>query len=411
MIRLCLFDLDNTLVRTSDLDGFRGQANVGNTSANYIDGLTRAFDSVPGRQIYPPAEWERFDRDFPDMKWGVFTRAPRAYAHTLLAHTYPNWRWDVIVAREDVAQTKPHPDGVWSAMRAVGVQHANEVALVGDEKSDVLAAYRSGAWSIVDQTTWTRPWAKDCYWAMERVPDAVIRQPSELVAALMLLQCHLPDLERRLATQVALRSVEPRFDSIYHFHPNIRGWKQPVTVLGKMFSDYQAIRPRSETHVLTQQILAHKEAVRFPDQWVQSIRAYLTHQVSVAGPQRDLVVTVIPKKPNGVPRMESLLVQLALSLQTNPIPNLQCRIHPEVMAFSEGVVSAHGQHLTAARRFENVERHLSVVDAAAIQGRPVLVIDDVVTSGASLICASRALTAAGASQVKCLALAKAVSDK
>jgi len=409
MIRLCLFDLDNTLVRTSDLDGFRGQANVGNDGVDYRERLAQAFDADARRHLYTPAILDRLRRELPEMKWGVFTRAPRAYAQTLLARAYPTWHWDVVVAREDVGQTKPHPEGVWAAMRATGITDARGVAVVGDEKPDVLAAYCGGAWAIVDQSSWTRPWANECYWAMERVPDAVIQQPMDLLNVLPQIKSHVPDLECRLAGATPSGRNRSRFDTINHFHPDRR--KQAVTVLGKMFSDYQAIRPRSETHVLTQQILAHKEAVRFPDEWIQSIRAFLTRMVSLAGPQRDLVVTVIPKKPNGVPRMESLLVQLALSLQDSPILNLQCRLHPEVMGFLDGVVSAHGLHLTAAQRFENVEGHLRVLDAAAIRGRPVLVIDDVVTSGASLICASRALTAAGAAQVKCLALAKAVSDK
>lgn len=407
MIRLCLFDLDNTLVRTHDLAGFRGPANVGNTSADYINGLTRAFDSTADRQLYPLAEWEKFAREFPDMKWGVFTRAPRAYADTLLARAYPNWRWDVVVAREDVTQTKPHPDGVWSAMRAVGVQRADEVALVGDEKSDVLAAYRSGAWSIVDHSVWTRP----IMWAMERVPDAVLHKPSDLVSVLRDIEINLPDLERRIATDKPVRAARHRFDSINHPYPGSSGPGQAVTVLGRMFSNYGSLRPRSQSHLLTQQIIGHKDSVRFPEVWTQSIKAYLARLVSAFGPRQAWILTVIPKKPDGVPRMESLLVQLALSLQASPIPNFQCRIHPEVMAFSDGVASAHREHLTAAQRFKNVEQHLRVIDAEAIRGCPVLVIDDVVTSGASLVCASRALTAAGATQVKCLALAKAVSDK
>jgi len=410
MIRLCLFDLDNTLLRTPDLDGFRGQANVGRYGIAYRQQLAQEFDADARRHLYTPANLDRLRRELPEMKWGVFTRAPRTYAQTLLARAYPNWRWDVVVAREDVGQTKPHPDGVWSAMRATGVDDASQVVLVGDEKSDVLAAYRSGAWSVVDQSSWTRPWATDCYRAMERVPDAVIQQPAELVNVLSQIRSYLPDLECRLAGATPMGRNRARFDTITHFHPDRS--RQAITVLGKMFSDYQANRPRSESHVLTQQILAHKEAVRFPDEWVQSIRSYLTHWVASEGPLRYLVVTVVPKKPNGVPRMESLLVQLALSVEANPITDLRCTFEPELMAFSEGVVSARRSHLKAEQRFQNVETHLRVVDPMAVLGYPVLVIDDVVTTGASLICASKKLKAIGAGQaIKCLALAKAVSDK
>lgn len=407
MISLCLFDLDNTLLRTQDLEGFRGQANVGNDGVVYRTRLAQAFDGNARRHLYTPAILDGLRRELPEMKWGVFTRAPRAYAQTLLARAYPNWRWDVVVAREDVTHTKPNPEGVLAAMHATGVTDASQVAVVGDEKSDVLAAYRAGAWSVVDRSVLTTQGS----WAMERVPDAALRSATELGPVLRDIESYLPDLERRLASDAPVRAIHHRFDVINHQPPVGQGQKHEVTVLGKMFANYASLRARSDRHVLTRQILDHKDAVRFPDAWIQSLRAYLRRLVSTWGPRHQWVVTVIPKKPDGVPRMESLVVQLALSLQADPIPNLQCQFHPEVMAFSDGVARAHREHLTAARRFENVERHLSVVDAAAIQGRPVLVIDDVVTSGASLVCASRALTAAGASQVKCLALAKAVSDK
>jgi len=42
-IELCLFDLDNTLLRTSDLEDFRGRENLGNTSAVYTRRLLAAF--------------------------------------------------------------------------------------------------------------------------------------------------------------------------------------------------------------------------------------------------------------------------------------------------------------------------------------------------------------------------------
>ncbi|RPD87675.1 HAD family hydrolase [Luteimonas sp. 100069] len=215
---------------------------------------------------------------------GVFTRSPRAYANYLLHRAYPGLRWDAVVAREDVALTKPHPEGVLSAMRTAGITDAAEVAMVGDEKSDVLAAYRAGSWSVVDQTSWQRPWESACYRAMEKIPDAVIQRPAGLVGVLQRTESHLPDLERRLANGVLPQGTRACFVSINHFHRNVTGLKQPVTMLGKMFSDYRSLRPRSQGHLLTQQILEHKSAVRFPEEWIAAIRAYLSHLAAHQGP-------------------------------------------------------------------------------------------------------------------------------
>jgi phosphoglycolate phosphatase-like HAD superfamily hydrolase len=74
------------------------------------------------------------------MKWGVFTRSPRDYALTLLAHAYPRLRWDVVIAFEDVANTKPHGDSIWAAMEACAVTDSSKVALVGENKADILSA-------------------------------------------------------------------------------------------------------------------------------------------------------------------------------------------------------------------------------------------------------------------------------
>ena len=182
MIRLCLFDLDNTLLRTEDLEQWRGPRNAGRGDEAYLQSLTNAFArrAETDRIVHTPQQLAALRRRFPAMKWGVFTRSPRAYARTLLRLAYPGLTWDVVIAYEDVRRTKPFPDGVVSAMQQLGIEDALEVALVGDEKADVMAAYHSGCRVIIDQSTWPVPWDPPNYFVMERVPDAVIKRPEEL---------------------------------------------------------------------------------------------------------------------------------------------------------------------------------------------------------------------------------------
>ena len=116
-IQLCLFDLDNTLLRTSDLEVFRGRENVNNTSREYTRGLLREYDRRGDRLLYTPEQLADLQDEFPDMRWGVFTRAPRHYATTLLEEAYPDVEWDIVVAYEDVRNTKPHPEGIEIAAR------------------------------------------------------------------------------------------------------------------------------------------------------------------------------------------------------------------------------------------------------------------------------------------------------
>lgn len=69
-------------------------------------------------------------------------------------------------------------------------------------------------------------------------------------------------------------------------------------------------------------------------------------------------------------------------------------------------------HGSVADRFANVEDAITVAprQAARLQGRAVLLVDDVMTSGATLAAAANALRAAGSGPVSVLVLARAVKD-
>jgi ComF family protein len=64
------------------------------------------------------------------------------------------------------------------------------------------------------------------------------------------------------------------------------------------------------------------------------------------------------------------------------------------------------QGLERHRRLTNVQNAMTVSDPAKVKGRVCIVVDDVSTTGASFAEAKRALKAAGASEVRCIALAQ-----
>lgn len=410
-IDLCLFDLDNTLLRTTDLSPFRGRENVGVSSVDYTRRLlATAFGSgVPSRLLYTASQLAELRRRFPMMRWGVFTRSPRHYALTLLGHAYPEFNWDVVVAFEDVEQTKPHPNGIVKAARETGVARPNQVALVGDEKIDVVCAHRAGCWSFIDQASW-HPRTKEHWWALERMPDALFEGADELSRLLAAPGLGLPELEYLIAGQ-QLEGRRRRIDKINHFFPREHGdGYEPIHVLGRLFGEYEEISRKRRDHVLTRQIHEHKDAQVFPDAWVNAILQFVKNE---GGFSRHVVVTVIPFKPGRRPRLESLLAQVATAHVPTPrrgtfIPPNEFTFIPDVLAFRPGAVSSHGNRLSAAQRFSNVGENLYVQRAEAVEGKHVIVLDDVVTSGATLLWAHRYLTRAGAARVSCLALAKAI---
>ncbi|MRX49277.1 ComF family protein [Paracoccus sp. S-4012] len=69
-------------------------------------------------------------------------------------------------------------------------------------------------------------------------------------------------------------------------------------------------------------------------------------------------------------------------------------------------------HRSLADRFENQRGAIgvSLPDAARIAGRPVLLVDDVMASGATMAAAAEALTAAGAGPITAAVVARAVKD-
>lgn len=406
-IKLCLFDLDDTLLRTDDLDPFRGQANVGNVSRPYTDNLLAAFGSRADRLLYTLQHHHELRHTYPDMKWGVFTRSPKHYATTLLVAAYPGLQWDAIVAFEDVRQTKPHADGVWSAMRQCGVQYVDQVALVGDGKVDIQSAYNSGCWSILDQSGWTRPWQSAYYYAVERIPDAIITRVSALARVLAHPKGYWPQMEYVLDAGAAMAGRTPRFDTINHFFPRPDNGRAPITIMGRLFGEYDDLKHRKQWHPLTAQIHEHKNADRFPNGWVQAIRSYLLYQITPIS--NDSLVTVIPFKPGRPQRLESLLGQVGRSEEVDAIhEGCNFQFAPAVMAFRDGAMSSHGQHLTRDQRFANVRDNLFVQQPETVRGKHVVVIDDVTTTGATLLWAHRYLMQAGARSVSCMSLTKAV---
>lgn len=416
-IRLCLFDLDNTLLRTNDLEEYRGQANVNNTSRNYTHGLMAAFDRRDDRLLYTPEQLADLQEDFSDMRWGVFTRAPRHYAATLLERAYPRVEWDLVVAYEDVRKTKPNPDGIWLAASQLGVKSGDEIVLIGDEKTDVVCAYRAGCWVFVDQSSWGYPRENVHWYALERVPDALFKGVDELRPLLSSPYLGVPELEYLIMGE-QLEGRQRRIDKINHFFPfPDRSPPVPIHVMGRLFGEYSELKHRRSWHQLTDQLLSHKDSIRFPDAWTEAVLRFVKMD-TLGNPARittpETIVTVVPFKQGRTPRLEHLLNQIARAYRTPRL--LTGRRAPivsfrsDVLAFRPGAVSSHGHHLNRHQRFANVGDHLYVVRPQSIQGKHVIVIDDVVTTGATLLWSHRLLMTAGARSVSCLSLAQAVGE-
>jgi beta-phosphoglucomutase-like phosphatase (HAD superfamily) len=416
MFDICLFDLDETLLRTADLKEIRESGKNINTD-EYAKAVLGKLNSGMDRRIYSLDLLKQIRLKFPNMKLGIFTRSPRSYATAALAWAYHGFEWDVVVAFEDVKPTKPYGNGIDLVMDKFGILHTDNlprVILVGDGDVDVRAAYNCGCVVAVDKSAWPKKFESEHWGAIGHVPDAIIESPADIIDLLANPSDFLPALERELSGIAAPRKLV-RFDKLGHFVPEAAGGDKrtsfQIFVAGRSFANYDSIKFRKAWHVLTKSIEDNKDSEEFPVEWVNTIRTFIsTNYQTFFGPER-VIVSVVPHRPGRAPRLENLLAQLASSIVAKPIGRLTVICEPKLLAYKEGVKSQHNDHLTAIERFINVRDHLTVQQPEFIRpGTSFLIIDDVVTTGASLIFSQQYLRAAGAADVKLLSMAKNIGN-
>lgn len=412
MFDLCIFDLDDTLVRTSDLKELR-EACKRNSDPQRLRTLTELLAEDDDRHIYSVELLWQIRAEFPQLKLGVFTRSPRSYALTVLNWAYAGFDWDVVVAYEDVQRTKPSGDGIDRAMATLEVEYLDRVILVGDTDVDVRAGYHCGCVVALDKGAWPYYRKESMHWnALGLVPDAVISTPNGLSDVLRRPQFYLPELERLLAG--AEPPQTPRFDKINHFIAEAAGGDRtayPIYVAGRSFSNYESVQYRRQWHALTTSIGNNKDADVFPDAWITTIRRFIEDQYSALFGVVRVVVCVVPHRPGRKARLENLLRQLEQSVDEQPIKGFEILCEPELLAYRPGVKSQHNDYLGRDERFMNVRDHLFVQKPDLVSGKmSFLVVDDVTTTGASLIYAGKYLKEAGAQDVNCLSMAKNIGD-
>jgi phosphoglycolate phosphatase-like HAD superfamily hydrolase len=412
VFKLCLFDLDETLVRTDDLEEVR-LACKNNAERKTVAAVKQALPHRRDRHIYDGELLEKIREKHPEMKLGVFTRSPRSYAEAVLDWAYPGFEWDILVAYEDVRARKPHGDGIDLAMKKFGIDEFEEVVLVGDNDIDIRAAYNCGCVAVLDKSAWPYRNRTEHWRALSLVPDAIIDSPSDVLRVLKKPYKFAPELERLLAGEKEVVGMV-RFDRLSHFVPKeFGGGNKPfyVYVCGRSFTTHESVKYRHDWHALTNSIRDSKNAEQLPKEWVEAIRNFITDQYITLFDPIDLVVTVVPHRPERKARLEGLLKQLKDSIAKRPLEDINLSVAPDLLAYKDGVKSQHNDHLNQLQRFENVRDHLIVKEPQLVAGAPaLLVLDDVVTSGASLFYAMKYLKERGAAEVKCLAMGQAIGN-
>lgn len=417
MIKLCLFDLDQTLVDTDDMKTLR-EAGKDRDDAGYATEVRTALRSSQ-RTIISESTLIAMLSDNSSLKVGVFTRSPRRYVDVVLAESYPHINWDVVIAYEDVEQCKPNGEGILRGMIALGLGNTDElphVLLVGDIDVDIRAAYNAGCRAILFQKGWPRSYQPAHWRSLSLMPDVMTANEGSLRKLSLDPRPGLPHLE--LLLDGGTQAPGPlRFDAIGKFFPNDRE-RHVIHTAGRYFALYDNLNDRRAWHKLSLSIQDNKDAASFPAQWVETIRSFiashyqlLTAMPVFGGSGPELIITAIPARPSRSHRLGILIAQLQASYGVSPsVGRLSLKFEPNALAYRPGVQSQSHDHLNQEQRFANVRDHLYVVDPVAAQGKRFLVIDDVSTTGATLLYAQKYLKGAGASSVDCFSLAQTISD-
>ncbi|GAB6455564.1 hypothetical protein bcgnr5380_57200 [Bacillus cereus] len=419
MFDLCLFDLDNTLLRTDDLEDIRlqGLGRIGDP--NYASQLVGRFGVSGERHIYTLQHLSSLRSKWPNMRFGVFTRAPRAYTNAIVPHAYPNFLWDAVICFEEVQKGfhKPNGEGIRMAMNQFGIRDPQRVVMVGDESADVRAAYNAGCYAVLDKASWPFRWDGNKHWrALELIPDAVIEGPNELLPVLSDIGAHAPKLEWEL--NLSFNGIgQPRFSEINHFFPRELGLDNEhvkISSAGRHFSDWGSLDARRVWHDLTANLHQHKDAVDFPVQWCNTVHDFVRKSFPLLNFfKQSVTVAAIPARPDRLPRMQHFIVQLYNDFRGRPplgATHDAVQFSTTLLGYTAGVRSHSGDHLKRLERFENVRDHLVVADGANVAGRDFVIIDDICTSGATLMYAEKRLKEAGARKVVLFSLAKNVSN-
>ncbi|MET1033598.1 MAG: HAD family hydrolase [Candidatus Saccharimonadales bacterium] len=125
-------------IRQSQLDAFREGVRA------------EAKANLPNAPLFPGAHEVLADLKQSGKKLAVVTAMHRDIIDAMLAHHgYDETFFDVVVSGSDVAELKPHPEGLLLALDGLDRQPNDRVLMLGDTERDILAAHAAGVDSLL----------------------------------------------------------------------------------------------------------------------------------------------------------------------------------------------------------------------------------------------------------------------
>lgn len=396
MIQAILFDFDNTIANTKSIEAIRE---------------TRRYDDLTAETM---AEVKVY-REVPEMLWrlraagvklGVVTNSARGYIERVMRHLQLTTTFDTVVTYSDVgaAGAKPAPNGLLLALQNLGVKASFEILYIGDDNVDHEASYKAGITPVMPA------WAS-------RIPVSIA--PALEMNTDMVLEYVVDPSGFKLFAERCAELRTAHFERRELPFLPLDGEGNVVTVredmvgfgLGRYFSKKSAATAWLHSgHALSQEIASKDDAPQFvaPLHWVDMLEHVIRKAPEFAfddGAPFD-IVTVVPGKAGRDPRLERLLETIAKRFAgTLDSP----RFIPDVFFFIEDAVSQKSLNRYERSMESKRALHLNQSYSAQLAGKRILVIDDVITTGATIGRTRQLALDAGASHVLAAAVAKTVS--
>lgn len=380
MANVILFDFDNTLANTEKLREIREQAKYDDLNEDILSGI----------KTYKPIGELLQGLKSRGVKIGLVTNSGRRYIDKLLAHLRIDHYFDAIVTYTEVKSEgkKPSPLGIRMALEKLGCNAGSKILFIGDENSDLIAAYRAGITPALPS------------WASRK---AVSVAPAlEFSTKFLLGYIESPE-EYMLAAEKAAELKTFSFERKQVYFLPLGGAGDIITVkdelkiicFGRYFSQKSpTTKLLHNRHELSLEI-ARKEQVpsyTLPPYLID----LLAHAVKKSGeflfkdsPNIEIdIVTIIPGKLGREKRLENALTEIASKcLELGNV-----RFIPDLMYFLDDAKSQ--KTLGRDDRIRESERSLHIREKyKSISNKRILVIDDVLTTGSTMGRAIRLLEA------------------
>lgn len=389
-----LFDFDNTLINTKALEQFRENKEFALITDEHIS-QTR---------IYKPVLHTLKKLKQKGLKIGIVTNSPQSYVERVAKYHGIYNEFDAVVTYGDVghAGKKPAPTGIELALKKMGVSDPSRVIYIGDEYTDMIAAYRAGTIPIVP--SWASRKSVSTPPAAELSSAGVVEMVDDIEEMMLFAErCALhqsTNFDRRLAHFIPLDDEA----EVLTIRERLK-----IFCLGRYFSQRGTTTAQlHDKHPLSMEIVKKDQVVNYrPPDWMADMLLKICKSAGLylfnGSAQIDLV-TVVPAK-NGKPkRLEHLLEYMSTMAKQASIP---IEFRSDLLYFDDGAAkSIKGYDATEREIEQNLHLHCRNVD---LTGRHVIVIDDVITTGATMIRSLNLLEGLNATSVHGVGVAKTVS--